>query len=181
MLREFDGQPVDGSYTLSFDATSLSAKLCNTVGGDFSTTDDILHTPQLISTQMFCLDEEANTLEAAFQPDGASFSLVSTRMATNNLERLALTTLEGHIFLYTNILAPIEGLDTAEVLDILQEDAPLIGGQQDEHGCYLGAGYARNEEAQECQRPREQAEDTSGNDEIIQDVEAILNALDENN
>jgi heat shock protein HslJ len=31
----------------------------------------------------------------------------------------------------------------------------LIGGQKDAHGCYLGAGYRWNEEAQECQRSRE--------------------------
>jgi hypothetical protein len=130
-----------------------------------------------MSTQMFCTDEEANTLEAAFNPDGATFSIASTRMLDNNIERLAITTSEGHIFLYTKDQAP-------------------IGGETDEHGCYLSAGYSRNEEAQECQRPWEQTQDnpqgitpeginilideTTGGD-VIKEVETILNNLDENN
>lgn len=92
---------------------------------------------------MLCIDEEANTLETAFQPDGATFSIASTRMVGENAERLAITTSEGHIFLYT-------------------KQSQLIGGEQDEHGCYLTAGYSWNEAAQECQRPWENENTSDG-------------------
>jgi heat shock protein HslJ len=58
-------------------------------------------------------------------------------MATNNIERLAITTKEGHSFTYS-------------------KKETKVGGDKDEHGCIPSAGYSRNEDAQECQRPREQ-------------------------
>lgn len=106
ILTDFDGVPVEGTYTLSFDTTSLSAKFCNTLNGEYSITADTINVPMLIQTAMFCLEDEPNMLEAAFKPDGANFTIASTRMVNNNLERLALVTLEGHIFLYTNVGVP---------------------------------------------------------------------------
>ncbi|MDR2190237.1 MAG: hypothetical protein LBP53_03455 [Candidatus Peribacteria bacterium] len=50
----------------------------------------------------------------------------------------------------------------------------MVGNDRDEHGCIGSAGYSRNEEAQECQRPREQ-ETASTETKTIQEIEALLN------
>jgi hypothetical protein len=100
-LKEFDGQPVSGTYVLSFGLNELSTKFCNTLNGTLSITDTTFTVPALMSTKMFCTDEEANRLETAFTPDGAQFSIASTRMASDNLASLAITTTSGHLFLYT--------------------------------------------------------------------------------
>lgn len=43
--------------------------------------------------------------------------------------------------------------------------AQIVWNDRDEHGCIPSAGYSRNETAQECQRPREQAVKTWENTE----------------
>jgi hypothetical protein len=100
-LKEFDGQPVSGTYVLSFGLNEFSTKFCNTLNGTLSITDTIFTVPALMSTKMFCTDEEANMLEAAFLLDGADFTIASTRMADGNLASLAITTPQGHLFVYT--------------------------------------------------------------------------------
>ena len=70
----------------------------------------------------------------------------------------------------------------------LDDDAPfIVGGDRDEHGCIPSAGYAWNEEAQECQRPWEQelsieeintlVNESTVQTEIINEVEEIINSL----
>ncbi|MDR2415591.1 MAG: META domain-containing protein [Candidatus Peribacteria bacterium] len=87
---------------------------------------------------MLCFDEEKTGLEKLFALSGTTFLITTTTSGESvSLEYLTLTTTDNHTFKY------------------LKKAQPL-GGQKDEHGCYLGAGYSRNEEAQECQRPWEQ-------------------------
>lgn len=189
-MREFDGQPVNGNYILTFAAADLSTQLCNTIGGNYTINGNTIN-GAFFQTEMACLDEERTTLEAAFQLDGATFSLASTRMAGDNNERLAITTPTNHTFLYTKWVGEAESHDTIQMNTPEVEDQNLIGGAQDEHGCYTSAGYSWNEEAQECQRPREQtttpqpsaealiAEDDTAT--AIENVQEILNTLDETN
>jgi hypothetical protein len=59
------------------------------------------------------MDEEKNSLEAAFKLNGASFSIASTRTARDNLERLAITTPDQNTFLFA-LKQPEQNTDTTE-------------------------------------------------------------------
>jgi heat shock protein HslJ len=134
-LEKVDEKAISGTYTLTFNDTMINTKFCNGIGGAYSVSGNTIQ-GEFVQTKMFCLDEEEkNTLEQLFNLSGATFLITST--GENGLKQLTLTTAQQHTFTYL-------------------QNVQTIGGQKDEHGCYLGAGYRRNEEAQECQRPWEQ-------------------------
>jgi heat shock protein HslJ len=145
-LKEVDGKAVSGTYILTFSGTTLSTQLCNVIGGEYTIQNNTIH-GNFVQTEMLCLDEERNALENIFTLSGATFTIASTRMVDNNIQRLTITTPDNHTFTY--------------LLNSSQNPEQAIGGQKDEHGCYLGAGYSWNEAAQECQRPREQKNATA--------------------
>jgi heat shock protein HslJ len=136
ILEEVDGTPVSGEYTLTFSGSAMNTKFCNGIGGTYSISGNTIQ-GSFVSTQMLCLDKEKNNFEQLFQLSGANFSIITTTGEKAGSEHLILTTSDKHTFKYL-------------------KKNPTIGGQTDEHGCYLGAGYRRNEKAQECQRPWEQ-------------------------
>jgi heat shock protein HslJ len=46
--------PADSKYTISFDAGKVSAKVCNSMSGNYSLDVDLLKVGNLVSTQMYC-------------------------------------------------------------------------------------------------------------------------------
>ena len=64
-------------------------------------------------------------------------------------------------------------VDAVEVNDVEVGDEELIGGDQDEHGCYLMAGYRWCESKQKCLRTWE--EDCPGMNTIQASVQAKVN------
>ncbi|MDR0650948.1 MAG: META domain-containing protein [Candidatus Peribacteria bacterium] len=139
-LEKIDKKAVSGTYTLTFSDTMITTKFCNGLGGAYTISGNSIQ-GAFIQTEIFCLDdEEKNTLEQLFKLNGADVLL--TNVEGSDTTYLTLTTTEQHTFTY-------------------RQKTQAIGGQKDEHGCYLGAGYSRNSEAQECQRPWEQTT-TSG-------------------
>ncbi|MDR0607573.1 MAG: META domain-containing protein [Candidatus Peribacteria bacterium] len=155
LLREFNGQPVLGEYRLEFSDTSVSTQFCNGIGGDYTVVNDTI-AGVFFQTDKACMDAEIMALETAFNLNEATFTIASTRMTTDNSERLLITipsltqTPAVQTFLYTKAPAVTASEHLPQV-----EDTNLIGGQQDAHGCYLGAGYRWDEEAQACMRPWE--------------------------
>ncbi|MDR2540540.1 MAG: META domain-containing protein [Candidatus Peribacteria bacterium] len=130
ILREFDGQAVNGEYRLDFSDTSVSTQLCNSIGGEYTIAEgDGTIQGTFFQTQMLCIDEEKTLLENAFDLNGATFTIASTRMVGNNAERLAITTVAGNVFTYSKAEAVDETLNAPQV-----EDPNLIriGGEQDE-------------------------------------------------
>jgi hypothetical protein len=69
---------------------------------------------------MACLDEEKTSLENAFNLSGATFTIASSRMIGDNTELLALTTVEGHTFVWVK-----NQEENAE--------NQLVGNDRDEH------------------------------------------------
>jgi heat shock protein HslJ len=101
-LLSLNGEDVEGDYVLRFTDTQIGITICNHIGGEYSLTDDTIQ-GIFAQTDMFCIDNEKNLLENDFRLDGATFSLASTRMISDNIERLAITTTDGDIFLFINI------------------------------------------------------------------------------
>jgi heat shock protein HslJ len=148
-LKEVDGKTVSGNYTLTFDDTMLTTKLCNGIGGKYTTSGNLIQ-GEFFQTEMLCLDEERGNLEQLFNLSGTTFLL--TNPEGTGVTQLTLTTVDQHTFTYV-------------------KQSQSIGGQKDEHGCYLGAGYSRNEEAQECQRPREQTSTSGATNALLDNTE----------
>ncbi|MDR0860625.1 MAG: META domain-containing protein [Candidatus Peribacteria bacterium] len=126
ILREFDGQAVNGEYRLDFSDTSVNTQLCNSIGGEYTIADETIQ-GTFFQTQMACLDEEKSLLESAFDLNGATFTIASTRMVGDNAERLAITTVAGNVFTYSKAGAEEEILNVPQV-----EDPNLLGGEQTE-------------------------------------------------
>jgi hypothetical protein len=99
-LLSFSGEYVTGDYTLSFTATEVSAKFCNTIAGTYTLDGETIRA-ELAQTLMACIDDESMELEELFNLDGATFTIASTRMLENNIERLAIMVAEGHSFLWS--------------------------------------------------------------------------------
>ncbi|MDR0370169.1 MAG: META domain-containing protein [Candidatus Peribacteria bacterium] len=134
-LQLFDGKAVSGNYTLNFTDTTVHTKLCNNINGNYTVSGTTLNA-SLIQTEMACLDNDLMNLEQKFNLENANFAIASTKMTTRNLERLLITTKDGHSFTYS-------------------KQNTTVGGDKDKHGCIPSAGYTRNEAAQACQRPWE--------------------------
>lgn len=134
-LQLFDGKAVSGAYTLEFKDNTLHTKFCNNINGTYTIDGNKLNA-MLVSTEMACLDEETMNLEGKFNLMDATFAIASTKMVSNNIERLAIKTKDGHTFTYI-------------------KTETMVGGDKDAHGCIPSAGYSWNEAAQECQRPWE--------------------------
>ena len=98
-LQLFDGQTVTGDYTLTFTEDTLHTAFCNNINGTYTIDENTLNA-DLIQTEMACLEGESMTLEGKFNLTNATFTIASTRMLTNTIERLAITTAEDHTFTY---------------------------------------------------------------------------------
>ena len=131
VLQAFDDEEVVGEYFLAFTETDISTQFCNTIGGSYVWNgDDIEGTLDgaFFQTLMACMDEEKTVLESAFNLKWASVQIASTRMVGDNLQRLFITTTEGHTFLYASVAnfpvvsdEGVEGAISPDELDILVE------------------------------------------------------------
>lgn len=123
-LREFDGQAVNGDYRLDFSDTSVSTQLCNSIGGEYTVANDTIQ-GVFFQTQMACIDEEKSLLENAFDLNGATFTIASTRMIGENAERLAITTVAGDVFTYAT--ATVESVEVDFSTPNAQDELNAMG------------------------------------------------------
>lgn len=99
-LQLFNGKTVSGEYTLSFTDTAVSAKICNTIAGNYTVSGDTISAENLAQTKMACIDDESTTLEGKFDLSDVTYTIASTKMTDNNIERLALATAAGDTFVW---------------------------------------------------------------------------------
>ena len=102
-LMQFNTTKIENpNYTLTFEKTTLSAKLCNNIFGSYTLSVNTIVAPAIVSTMMYC-QGQAMTLENALQLDGATYSLQALRLmegATGPTMQLIITTKKGDIFTY---------------------------------------------------------------------------------
>ena len=113
-LEAFNDKTVSGNFTMEISNTNmLHTKFCNTINGSVSITETTIN-GTLMSTRMACDNTEANELENAFNLNEITYTIASTRMATNNIEKLTITTKEGNTFRRNKVL---KNSDSIENLD----------------------------------------------------------------
>jgi META domain len=66
-LASYDGTWVANTgITLWFSGSTMSARICNYIGGEYIATDNSITFQSMISTKMACLDGQISDLESAF-------------------------------------------------------------------------------------------------------------------
>lgn len=69
----------NGTYKVTFEADRISAKFCNGVGGEYTLRDNILSSPNMVSTEMYCTSPDglmdAENIFGKLVFDGAKISL----------------------------------------------------------------------------------------------------------
>ncbi len=77
ILTTHNGQNVSEQVELTFDAGSLSTRICNQINGQYKTNGEMINA-LLVSTKMACQDEKITALENdfnnIFSNEGAKFS-----------------------------------------------------------------------------------------------------------
>lgn len=86
--------------TLSFSGNRMSAKICNTIFGEFGVKDGTIAAPHLASTMMMCHGTPGK-VEALFLPHGAMFQIVpATATKGGKNTELTITTTTGTVFTF---------------------------------------------------------------------------------
>ncbi|GHW02428.1 hypothetical protein AGMMS50249_2140 [candidate division SR1 bacterium] len=141
-LTTFNGDAVNGDYTLDFTDTNVNIQLCNSVGGNYGIADDKIE-GNFWMTDMACVDEEKMSLEGAFNLKDATFTIASTRMSENNNERLSITTTDDDVFVFSkiqneivNTITPDSASDLPTAYEIADE-APTHGLSEDEYEAFI--------------------------------------------
>lgn len=89
-LTTFNGEPVEGEHTLSFESEKFSAKVCNHRGGSYTVEGNIIHTAEdVFTTLMLCIDP-VGKYDAHFNLSGATYEL-----STDGANHLMLTMADG--------------------------------------------------------------------------------------
>lgn len=114
-LLQYNGKDVTWEYVLDFTDTSISIKLCNNIGGNYTIEGETIKW-NFFQNEMACIDDEKMVLENAFALSGASFGILSTRMEwEGNAQRLLITTINWDTFLFVKIL------DVNNRVDVIQD------------------------------------------------------------
>ena len=82
--------------TLSFSGNTISAKMCNSIGGNYTTSEGKISTPALMSTKMYC-DNISGKAENKFNLDNAAYRI------TGNGKILKIQTASGSIFTWRKV------------------------------------------------------------------------------
>lgn len=102
-LVQFNTTKIENlNYTLTFEKTTLSAKLCNNIFGSYTLSANTIMAPAIASTMMYC-EGQPMILENAFQLNNATYSLQALRLmagSTGPTMQLIITTKQGDIFTY---------------------------------------------------------------------------------
>ena len=113
ILKEFNGNEVIGDYTMTINSENrLNITFCNIMNGVLTVEGNKLNA-LLASTKMACLDKEKAELEDKFNLEDANFIITKTRMATNNIEHLIITTINWDTYAFLK--------ETANEIDITGE------------------------------------------------------------
>jgi len=94
---------------LTFNSGTLSTRICNNTAGAYTTSDGGISAPVLMSTLMACMDARS-TIEQAFTPDGATYTIKSVRDVDGTGSELitlfTMTTSSGDVFVYKALPEP---------------------------------------------------------------------------
>ena len=82
--------------TLTFSGNTIGAKLCNSIGVNYTTSNGKISAPALFSTRMFCADKSGEA-EDKFQLDGAKYII------SENGKTLVIKTAAGNIFKWRKV------------------------------------------------------------------------------
>jgi heat shock protein HslJ len=74
------GFVVPNPPTLTLTRDSYHVRFCNVMNGAYTTSGGVLSSPIAISTKMACADSMLNTIENAWNPDGARYAITSPRL-----------------------------------------------------------------------------------------------------
>ncbi len=102
-LSQFNNTSISNPiFTITFEASRVSAKFCNNMSGSYSRSGSTIIAPVMIATMMYC-EGQPMTLENAFALDGATYSLQALRLMAGSIGptmQLIITTKRGDIFTY---------------------------------------------------------------------------------
>ena len=90
--------------TLSFTKDRFSARICNSISGDYTLYSWILHTEHSMSTRMACQNTLISTMESVWDLEGATYTIASARYMSGSSGPgiwLTITTKSGDTFTYT--------------------------------------------------------------------------------
>ena len=90
--------------TLSITKDRFSARICNSISGNYTVFAWVLQTSYTMSTKMACQNNLISTMEGSWNLDGATYTIASARQmagSTGPSIWLTITTKAGNVFTYT--------------------------------------------------------------------------------
>lgn len=90
---------------LNLTADRFSIKICNSMNGSYSLVGNTFSNSMMMSTKMACFDTAINTMENAWNLDGATYSLVGIRRMAGSIGstmQMTITTKKGDTFTFGN-------------------------------------------------------------------------------